>query len=219
MACVTADARPARASQAAPATPASLIAPEGSRPRADVPSSAAALAGTARPSRTPASSRRSPPPRWRRSAPRAPTPGSALPCPSARRPSGSRTTPRPRPRRRARSRGQSGRRKDEERLLVRLGVVEDGLPGLQDGHVDPSWANSTGGSPYSLSKAHLAPLRSENHHSASRTLTTNQPWVTGVSPDPKSSSCASGTTRFSQLENVAAHQALAAIAAAATVGR
>jgi hypothetical protein len=34
---------------------------------------------------------------------------------------------------------------------------------------------------------------SENHHSASRTLTTNQPWVTGVSPDPKSSSCASGT--------------------------
>src|SRR6185295_4230229 len=57
----------------------------------------------------------------------------------------------------------------------------------------PSWANSTGGSPYSLSKAHLAPLVSANHHSASRTLTTNQPWMTGVSPDPKSSSCASGT--------------------------
>ena len=57
----------------------------------------------------------------------------------------------------------------------------------------PSWANSTGGSPYSFSKAHLAPLVSVNHHSASRTLTTNQPWVTGVSPDPKSSSCASGT--------------------------
>src|SRR5512133_2193198 len=57
----------------------------------------------------------------------------------------------------------------------------------------PNWANSTGGSPYSFSKAHLAPLLSENHHSASRTLTTNQPWVTGASPDPKSSSCASGT--------------------------
>jgi len=51
----------------------------------------------------------------------------------------------------------------------------------------------TGGSPYSFSKAHLAPLPSENHHSASRTLTTNQPWVTGVSPDPKSSSSAAGT--------------------------
>src|SRR4026208_593166 len=57
----------------------------------------------------------------------------------------------------------------------------------------PSWANSTGGSPYSFSKAHLAPLLSEFHHSASRTFTTNQPWVTGVSPDPKSSSCASDT--------------------------
>src|SRR5436190_21083062 len=57
----------------------------------------------------------------------------------------------------------------------------------------PNWANSTGGSPYSLSKAHRAPLRSENHHSASRTLTTNQPSLTGASPDPKSSSCAPGT--------------------------
>src|SRR5205823_5794602 len=55
----------------------------------------------------------------------------------------------------------------------------------------PNWPNSTGGSPYSLSKAHLAPLLSENHHSASRTLTTNQPWVTGMSPDPESPMCAS----------------------------
>jgi hypothetical protein len=47
----------------------------------------------------------------------------------------------------------------------------------------PSWANSTDGSPYSFSKAHLAPVLLANHHSASRTLTTNQPWVTGVSPD------------------------------------
>src|SRR3954454_18063951 len=59
----------------------------------------------------------------------------------------------------------------------------------------PSWANSSGGSPYSFSKAHLAPLLSANHHSASRTLTTNQPSVTGVRPDPKSWSSASGTTR------------------------
>jgi hypothetical protein len=63
----------------------------------------------------------------------------------------------------------------------------------------PSWPNSTGGSPYSFSKAHLAHLPSANHHSTSRTLTTNQPWVTGVSPDPKSSSCASGTDAILEL--------------------
>src|SRR3954454_20042265 len=57
----------------------------------------------------------------------------------------------------------------------------------------PSPANSTGGSPYSFSKAHLPPLVSANHHSASRTLTTNQPSLTGVSPDPRSASCARGT--------------------------
>src|SRR4051794_18092117 len=57
----------------------------------------------------------------------------------------------------------------------------------------PSWANPTGGSPYSFSNAHLAPLVSANHHSASRTLTTNQPSLTGVSPDPESSSWASRT--------------------------
>src|SRR5436190_2545438 len=60
----------------------------------------------------------------------------------------------------------------------------------------PSWPNSTGRSPYSFSKAHLAPLDSANHHSASRTLTTNQPSVTGASPDPESSSRASATTRI-----------------------
>src|SRR5262245_41097350 len=61
----------------------------------------------------------------------------------------------------------------------------------------PSSGNPTGGSPYSFSQAHLAPLPSVTHHSASRTLTTNQPSVTGVSPDPESSSRASGTTRLS----------------------
>ena len=90
-------------------TLSSGMTPEGSTPRVDEPSSAAALAGTARPSRTPASSRRSPPPRSRRSAPRAPTPGSALPCPSANRPSRSHKAPRPRPRRHARSTEESGR--------------------------------------------------------------------------------------------------------------
>src|SRR4051794_25401347 len=62
----------------------------------------------------------------------------------------------------------------------------------------PSCANSTGGaSPggYSDSKGHRAPLRSEVHHSASRTFTTNQPSVTGARPEPKSSRRASGTAR------------------------
>src|SRR5262249_34952157 len=45
---------------------------------------------------------------------------------------------------------------------------------------------------------HRPPLLSANHHSASRTLTTNQPSVTGASPEPESSSRASATTRFSQ---------------------
>src|SRR4051812_40126557 len=62
----------------------------------------------------------------------------------------------------------------------------------------PNWENSAVGSPYSFSKAHLPPLVSANHHSASRTFATNQPSVTGVSPDPKSTSCASRTDRFLQ---------------------
>jgi len=33
-------------------------------------------------------------------------------------------------------------RQDEERLLVRLGVVEGGLPGLEDGDVDPELGSS-----------------------------------------------------------------------------
>src|SRR4051794_1792106 len=60
----------------------------------------------------------------------------------------------------------------------------------------PSCANSTGGVPfggYSHSKAHRAPIRSDVHHSASRTFRTNQPSVTGASPEPRSSSRASGT--------------------------
>src|SRR3954452_722587 len=62
----------------------------------------------------------------------------------------------------------------------------------------PSCGNSRGGAPaggYSHSNAHRAPLRSEVHHSASRTFTTNQPSVTGARPEPKSSSRASATAR------------------------
>src|SRR6185369_9100623 len=69
-------------------------------------------------------------------------------------------------------------------------------PGSRTVRLIPSWSNSIGGSPYSFSKAHLAPLVSVTHHSASRALTTNQPSVTGVSPDPESSSRASGTDAF-----------------------
>src|SRR5438874_2421544 len=61
----------------------------------------------------------------------------------------------------------------------------------------PSCVNSFAG----VSKAHsapdgffeLGPCASDVHHSASRTLTTNQPSVAGASPEPESSSRASGT--------------------------
>src|SRR5436190_5342879 len=59
-------------------------------------------------------------------------------------------------------------------------------PGSRTVTLIPSCANSTGGSPYSFANQHAAPLVSEDHHSASRTLTTNQPSVTGASPDPES---------------------------------
>src|SRR5215831_18703099 len=69
-------------------------------------------------------------------------------------------------------------------------------PGSSTVTLIPSCENSTGGSPYSLSNQHAAPLVSEDHHSASRTLTTNHPSVTGASPEPKSSSRASATNRI-----------------------
>ena len=59
---------------------------ERTTPRAGEPRSAAAHAGTTRPSRTPPASPRSPPPRSPRSGRRARTPGSARPGRSARRP-------------------------------------------------------------------------------------------------------------------------------------
>src|SRR6478736_5099801 len=60
----------------------------------------------------------------------------------------------------------------------------------------PNCANSIGGSPYSLANQHAAPLVWEENHSASRTLTTNQPSVTGASPEPASSSLASFTQQI-----------------------
>src|SRR6185437_9662332 len=60
----------------------------------------------------------------------------------------------------------------------------------------PNWANSIGDSPYSLANQHAAPLVCDENHSASRTLTTNQPSVTGASPEPASSSLASFTQQI-----------------------
>src|SRR4051794_20956365 len=75
-------------------------------------------------------------------------------------------------------------------------------PGSSTVRLIPSCANSTGGSPYSFANQHAPPLDSEENHSASRTLTTNQPSVTGASPEPPSSSLASFTSRI-----LALHQA------------
>src|SRR4051794_29210418 len=70
-------------------------------------------------------------------------------------------------------------------------------PGSRTVRLIPSCGNSIGGSPYSFANQHAAPLVSEENHSASRTLTTNQPSVTGASPEPASSSLASFTNRDS----------------------
>src|SRR5213596_2265513 len=69
-------------------------------------------------------------------------------------------------------------------------------PGSRTVTLIPICANSIGGSPYSLANQHAAPLVSEENHSASRTLTTNQPSVTGASPEPASSSLASFTQQI-----------------------
>src|SRR5436305_6318720 len=59
-----------------------------------------------------------------------------------------------------------------------------------------------GGSPYSFANQHAAPLVSEENHSASRTLTTNHPSVTGASPEPASSSLASFTQPILAAETI-----------------
>src|SRR5580765_6566052 len=73
----------------------------------------------------------------------------------------------------------------------------------------PSCGNSIGGSPYSFANQHAAPLVSEENHSASRTLTTNQPSVTGASPEPASSSLASFTQQILAVQATAASSARA----------
>src|SRR5207237_9344206 len=69
-------------------------------------------------------------------------------------------------------------------------------PGSRTVTLIPNCANSIGCAPYSLANQHAAPLVSEENHSASRTLTTNQPSVTGASPEPASSSLASFTQQI-----------------------
>src|SRR5436189_6266418 len=69
-------------------------------------------------------------------------------------------------------------------------------PGSRTVTLIPSCANSIGGAPHSLATQDAAPLVSEENHSASRTLTTNQPSVTGASPEPASSSLASFTQQI-----------------------
>ena len=197
-----------------PECPPRLTA-NGSSPRAGVTSTAAALAGTARPSHRPAPDRMSPSPRSPRSAPRVPRPGSALPDLGGRQPSGSRTACRRLPRTRAPSRQASGRSPRLEGVAPRPRRAacthrpERGRPpdsprrgkrcsGRASRTVTliPNCGNSTGESPYSFANQHAAPLVSEVNHSASRTLTTNQPSVTGASPEPASSSRASVKNRI-----------------------
>src|SRR5580765_7032167 len=69
-------------------------------------------------------------------------------------------------------------------------------PGSRTVTLIPNCGNSSGESPYSFANQHAAPLVSEVNHSASRTLTTNQPSVTGASPEPASSSRASVKNRI-----------------------
>src|SRR5947209_1631336 len=69
-------------------------------------------------------------------------------------------------------------------------------PGSRTVTLIPSCGNSIGGSPYSFANQHAAPLVSDENHSASPALTTNQPSVTGASPEPASSSLASFTNRI-----------------------
>src|SRR5438067_13805067 len=85
---------------------------------------------------------------------------------------------------------------NEERLLIRLGVVNAALAGLKDGHIDPELRELD---------RRLAVLVGEPTRRAPRLrreplgiapLTTNQPSVTGASPEPASSSLASFTQQI-----------------------
>src|SRR5438477_12362152 len=84
-------------------------------------------------------------------------------------------------------------------------------PGSRTVTLIPSCANSIGGAPYSLANQHAAPLVSEENHSASRTLTPNQPSVTGASPEPASSSLASFTQQILAVQATAVSPAPACL--------
>ena len=170
---------------------------KGSDPRAGPTSTAAVLAGIAPPSHIPGPDRMSPSPRSRRRSPRVPTRGSALPGLHVGRPSGRRTAdpaadervlrpgrtaeevPGSKPSLLALDEQPALPRQNEERLLIRLGVKDAGLAWLEDGYVDPELAGSIGGSPYSFANQ-TRRASSRRKPSASRTLTMNQPSVTGA---------------------------------------
>ena len=71
----------------------------------------------------------------------------------------------------------------------------------------PNCGNSIGRSPYSFANQHAAPRVSDENHSASRTLTTNHPSVTGASPKPASSSLASSTRQILSVDAAAVSSA------------
>src|SRR3954452_18639095 len=85
---------------------------------------------------------------------------------------------------------------NEEGLLIRLGVVNAALAGLEDGHIDPELRELDRRLAVLVGEPTRRALVSEENHSASRTLTTNQPSVTGASPEPASSSLASFTQQI-----------------------
>src|SRR3954447_11594930 len=85
---------------------------------------------------------------------------------------------------------------NEEGLLIRLGVVNAALAGLEDGHIDPELRELDRRLAVLVGEPTRRALVSEENHSASRTLTTNQPSVTGASPEPTSSSLASFTQQI-----------------------
>ena len=181
-------------------------------PRAGATSTAAALAGTARPSHRPPPDRRSPSRRSRRSARRAPTRGSATSGPRCAPTIRITHGPSPAPTKACSVQGGQWKKsqgseasllaldeqpafagENEERLLIRLGVIDAALARLEDGHVDPELLELDRRIAVLVREpARCAPL-SEDHHWASRTLTTNQPSVSGARPEPESVSRASVT--------------------------
>src|SRR3954451_1770304 len=86
---------------------------------------------------------------------------------------------------------------DEEGLLIRLGVVNAALPGLEDGHIDPELRELDRRLAVLVGEpTRRAPRLRREPLGIAHTLTTNQPSVTGASPEPASSSLASFTQQI-----------------------